>query len=96
MKNYVLEIYAPNSGYDVLATLRSETPFQAVHVGDFIDPRVYDLSAYEDLSDKLLRVVAVKHVITVTDDLNAARHHVNIYTEAVPNLEETIFRSDAT
>ena len=83
MKDYVLVIYSPYNTFDVLAELNSETPFLAVNVGDSINPSAYDLTNYEELQSKLLRVKAVQHFITLTDDLSRAKHKIEIFTEIV-------------
>jgi hypothetical protein len=85
MKNYVLVVHSPFNPIDTLATLRSETPFQAVHEGDLLDPAAYDLEDYEDLESQLLRITGVQHFITLTDDLNSAKHQIDIFTEVEPD-----------
>lgn len=83
MKDYVLVVHSPYDYFDVLAELSSETPFLTINIGDSINPSAFDLTDYEDLKSKLLRVIDVQHFIGLTDDLKRAKHKIDIFTEVI-------------
>ena len=87
---YVIEIYLPSNGYDSFVRLESESPFQTISSGDLIDPRSYNCNDDKLLLDSLLRVISIQHVIPQTTNNLVSKHHVNIFTEYVPNREETV------
>lgn len=87
---YILQIFPPNNVYDALVRLESDTPFQAVAVGELIDPRSYSLPDGDPLVISLMRVVSVLHVITQINESAVGRHQINLFTEAVPNEPETL------
>ena len=85
MKNYILVVHSPLNPVDTLAKLESESPFLAISEGDLIDPAAYVLDAAPDLKSQLLLVTGIQHLITLTDDLNSAKHQIDIFTEVAPD-----------
>ena len=79
MKDYILVIHSPFDVFEALNVLRSETPFMAIHIGDAIDPESFDFHSREPIKS-LLRVTDVQHLISLTDDLNRAKHQIDIFT----------------
>lgn len=77
--------------HNILASLESKTPFHPLNVGEFIDPRLYDVRERRDLLLKLLKVKAVVHAIAQQEGGLVTMHHIKIYTEAVANGREAIF-----
>lgn len=82
--NYILEVYETDrrGGSDAILSFRSQTPFMAIHVGEFIE---LDGSNFPKATpgQGRYRVVEVSHVIWNTD---SPRHQVMVFVvyEATP------------
>jgi hypothetical protein len=79
---YELEIYRPDSGRDVCVKFTSASPFQAIHVGDILNPREWDATAPvpDEVQGKVLLVKGVEHFIYEAGE--TINHKVMIYTTA--------------
>jgi hypothetical protein len=77
---YFLEIYEPGSGRDVLASINSQGPFQAINTGDLIDSRAW---ANATVPSNILEVTRVQHIVWEVDD--SCSHKLLIFTKEVPN-----------
>ena len=83
-----LQIFSPGDACDSSLQMDSSTPFMQFQRGDLINPRFGDaFSQFDDLKDKVLRVVNVEHALEEME--NSIRHYVRIYTTAVPDRPET-------
>ena len=85
LKPYVLEIYVPGSGQDLLKKFESDKPFMPIAVGDIISSRAMDVS--ERTGRALLRVVAIEHMFF--GESPTMKHQVCVYTDAVPDTPES-------
>ncbi len=77
-KKYVLEIYEPGSDSEVQQVLRSDTPFLAIHWGDFVNPSAWTLNAQP--MAKLLQVVKVEHILSEDSSGKDVKHNICVYT----------------
>jgi hypothetical protein len=78
--SYYLEIYQSGSGRDVLVSINSAGPFQAIAVGDLIDSRVWEGATTQD---NILEVTRVQHIVWETDD--CCSHKLMVFTKDVSN-----------
>lgn len=75
---YILEIYEPGSTHDAFMSFESSRPFQAISLGDLINPRAW---LVERDPGPLLRVVGVEHMLFGKFGSDP-KHKVCIFTAA--------------
>jgi hypothetical protein len=80
---YVLEVYKPLSVDDVWISFTSQNPFISIHVGDIINPGLWEGS---EAPQKILRVLNIEHAIWETRD--HITHKVMIFTEEVKGIRD--------
>jgi len=92
---YQLEIYEPGGRDDVACTMKSSQPFGAIHVGDLINPRVWNQHYAGGIQERnprrygiVLRVTTVEHMIGQRGDGTVNGHKVCVFTEAVDDVRE--------
>jgi hypothetical protein len=78
LTEYSLEIYMPGSDDNLWMAFSSPTPFMAIHVGDIINPSIWEGS---QSPMKVLRATGVEHAIWELG--GNVKHKIMIYTEEV-------------
>ena len=81
---YILEIYEPQSGSDVLMTFSSSSPFMTISAGDILNPRTWDKSISPK---KVFRVINIEHIIWKSG--TQVKHKVCVFTEEVDDTSES-------
>jgi hypothetical protein len=84
---YRVEIYESSFINDASATFEASTPFMAIHVGDYIDHRIWlDAGSVSSEIDKqqALRVKAINHLIWKIDGSHIG-HSLSVLVEVVPS-----------
>jgi hypothetical protein len=82
LDRYTLEIYEPGSADDVLEAIEAEHPFFPITVGDLINARTLSSDA-ASIKGKVLRVVAVEHMISAGTLRGDVKHKLCVFTEAL-------------
>lgn len=89
---YRLEIYRPGScrSDGCIQTFTAGTPFLPIRVGDLLNTKTWG----KDVQWPLLRVLNVEHVISSAsaagiDPSGNVTHQILLYTESVPDADET-------
>jgi len=82
---YALEIYYPGSVNSVWVWFGSDTPFQAISIGDIINPGLFPDAG----ADVMLRVTSLEHILWSTK--NQSKHKICIYTEDIGKNEALRF-----
>ena len=80
---HILEIYRPGSTDDVWMTFTSQDSFAAPRVGEILNPGLWPDS---QSPMKVLRVVAVEHLIWETD--GATKQKVMVFSQEVDGTAE--------
>jgi hypothetical protein len=83
-ERYMLEIYMPGATETVAATFESSSPFNAIAVGDLLNPAFWPTES--ELVGKLCRVIGVEHIFWTFQGV--AKHKLCVFTEAVDKTHE--------
>ncbi|GGY11292.1 hypothetical protein GCM10007160_42890 [Litchfieldella qijiaojingensis] len=76
--SYTLEVYEPNDDSCVAAAYDSDTPFVAIAVGDYINPKSLNLANKVDM----LKVTSVEHMLWQINGSHQV-HKVCVRTQVV-------------
>lgn len=80
-EKYILEVYSPDAREDVCCVIKSDEPFMAISVGDFIRPSVWDMP--EVSSEKRLQVTEIEHILWKVSESTPSKHKVCVFTTEV-------------
>lgn len=80
---YVLEIYAPDSADDVIATVESDRPFAAMHIGELLNTQTLASAS----TRALFQIVHIEHILWEAEESPA--HKICVYTKDVPDARQT-------
>ena len=80
---YVLEIYKPMDVDNLWVRFESPFPFMAIHVGDVINPGLWEGS---ETPQKMLRVLHVEH--SIFEIGNRITHQTMIFTEQIDCIRD--------
>ena len=89
---YCLEIFEPSSPNAVLESFESNTPFNSVHAGDFINQ--WSMPHPTNRFSRQIRVVRVEHILNTVG--NVLIHKTMIDTENVQEEKNTITNKNAS
>lgn len=94
---YTLRIFKPNNRYDSLVDLESDFLFLAINKGDLLNPLMWSSDKFPEVYERnsefpngfVFKVIGLEHKITQGTDGKISEHLIEVYTEAVDDLEES-------